>query len=139
MPFDIDGVFERVVNSFSTPAVTLIDPGAADGLFDDYDAGLTQLNVSLGNSGVELYVATGQSNFSRIPALAWSPPPNAKVWNNTINDPASVGTAFIALPNNVITPEYAFIAARARKFPNKNIFLVIMAKDNLPIANWLSG
>jgi hypothetical protein len=89
MPFDADGVFTRVTNSFSNPTSgTVIDPGEADALFDDYDSALSDIGEFTQPASYPVEVTYGH----RIPYLdsdvqfgnAWSQYPLGSVSTNPI-------------------------------------------------------
>lgn len=96
MPFNpTTGVFTRVDNTFSDPVTgTLIDPIDADGLFDDYDAGLTASHTFTQTGTGAVPVAVTSIFQSKI----YTPFMFGAVGNGVADDTAAIQRAIDALP-----------------------------------------
>lgn len=69
MPRNSSGTYTRPSNSFSQPVLgTLIDPTSADGLFDDYDAALTDSLSRTGEGGMEAPLNMGGNAINNVAA-----------------------------------------------------------------------
>lgn len=124
--------------------VTVIGPAATPGNLPEFNSTTVIKDSGIAASSIidtapEIWLATGQSNFAVQRSFSWTPPANAHVWNNSIGNCISTGTAFTALDSTTITPEDAFIADRALHFPNKQIYLIRVAYQGQAIAQWLPG
>lgn len=84
-------------------------------------------------------LATGQSNIQGNGALSWSPNARAKLWNNVRENDTSIGTAYTALPSNLmgITARYAHNAAVADV--NKDVYAAIYGRGGRDIQHWIGG
>lgn len=82
-------------------------------------------------------LSTGQSNAANERVYAWSPEPNAYLWNSSGS--TGTGTAFEAMNSAEMNYGFAFANMIAKRYPNRPVYLVVAAVPGLAIANWLPG
>jgi Carbohydrate esterase, sialic acid-specific acetylesterase len=83
-------------------------------------------------------LATGQSNFTRAPALAWTPADNCFVWNWDGVD-GHVGTAFVAIDPTVMNVARKFVSDVARVNATRNVYLINISFSGQDISHWQTG
>ncbi|HEV7411052.1 MAG TPA: sialate O-acetylesterase [Bradyrhizobium sp.] len=81
-------------------------------------------------------LATGQSNFSMAPALAWTPAANAKLWNFNGSD-GNIGTAYAALGNSTVNITQKIASDIGDAWTARPIFLINISFPGEAISHWL--
>lgn len=83
-------------------------------------------------------LATGQSNFTRVPAFAWTPADNCFRWNWDGTD-GHVGTAFEAIDPTVMNVARKFASDVARANATRNVYLINISFSGQDISHWKTG
>lgn len=115
------------------------EPGGRATVYADTTTKALLLNyTALSAGGLTLFLlAVMQSNGSVLPAKNWTPPPNFKIWNNTLNVHSSVGTAFVTPSATVINTPIRDAAVIAAAMPHRQVRLLICAVGAMPIENFI--
>lgn len=83
-------------------------------------------------------LATGQSNFTRTPTLAWVPSAGATLWNFNGVD-GNVGTAYAAISPNTINVSWKFASDLAARYPAQRVCLINVSFAGQSISHWMIG
>ena len=140
VPTKASGTDGHVVWADPAGAAADIDftPSGSIGATNVQDA-IAELDAGLAIGRPLVIFATGQSNITVTPDLAWDPAPNVVKWDWEYGVEADVGTQFLPLDPTKINTSWKFASDLARDNPTRTVYLINIAWSAQSISHWKTG